>query len=193
MEMLIAGVALWSLAHFIPTLGQGLKQALVARIGAQPYRGVVALLVMSSLGLIYMGWTTTDPVGVYEPPGWAVHANNTLMLVAVYLLVSSHITTRVRHWVRHPMLLGMTLWGIAHLLANGDQRSLAVFGGLTIWAVADIFLINARDGISDGARDVKSVKSGLKNEAFAIVATLVGVGVIGFLHNLAGVSPFPSI
>jgi uncharacterized membrane protein len=38
------------------------------------------------------------------------------------------------------------LWSLAHLLANGDSRSIALFGGLGIWAIAEVVLCNRRDG-----------------------------------------------
>jgi len=37
-------------------------------------------------------------------------------------------------------------WALAHLLLNGDSRSVVVFGGLGIWAILEIFFINRRDG-----------------------------------------------
>ena len=37
---------------------------------------------------------------------------------------------------RHPVMWGIALWGIAHLLANGDAASLMLFGGMTLLALA---------------------------------------------------------
>lgn len=186
MEKIYAGILLWSVAHFVPTLGLGLKVTIVERIGEYPYKGLITLVLYLSIGLIYWGWTTTDPIGVYEPFFWSVHVNNTLMLAALYLVISGSVKTWVCQWVRHPMLMGLVVWGFAHLLANGDQRSIALFSGLTVWAVVDMILINARDGAW-----VKPDSSSLTKEIIAIVATLVGIGLIGYVHSWLGLFPFP--
>ena len=44
----------------------------------------------------------------------------------------------VLRWTRHPMLWGMTLWGVAHLPANGDWPSVALFGGAAGFGLAGI-------------------------------------------------------
>lgn len=187
MELLITGVLLWCVVHFVPTLAKGFKASLVERVGAIPYRGLFAMVVLASLGLIIIGWGRVGPVNIYDPPEWGVRANNALMMLAVFLFVAAHRPTIVRRIVRHPMLTGLIVWGIAHLLANGDQRSLIVFGGLTIWALAEIRLINAREGAW-----IKLDAPGAKSEILGLIITVIAVIVIALLHNLSGVSPFPA-
>ena len=48
--------------------------------------------------------------------------------------------------MRHPQLIGMACWGFGHLVSNGEPRSIVLFGGLTAWAIIEIFLLNRRDG-----------------------------------------------
>lgn len=187
MEILIAGVFLWCAVHFVPTLAKGLKETLVERIGPKPYKIVFALLIFASLGLIILGWNMVEPVNLYDPPEWGLHVNNGLMLISIYLFVSAERRSIVRRILRHPMLSGLFVWGIAHLLANGDQRSVIVFGTMTIWAVLEIHLINAREGAWN-----KPDAPGVKTEIIGLMITAVIVGVIVFLHKLAGLSPFPS-
>lgn len=186
MTLLIMGVTLWCVVHFVPTLAIGFKQSLIERMGPVPYKVLFALLIFASLGLIIVGWNSVEPVNLYDPPEWGVHANNVLMIISIFLLVSADRKSMARRVLRHPMLTGLAVWGIAHLLANGDQRSVIVFGALTIWAVAEINLISARDGAW-----VKPDAPGLKSEFIGLIITAVVIGVIIFLHNLAGLSPFP--
>ena len=40
----------------------------------------------------------------------------------------------------------MACWGVGHLAAVGTARGIVLFGGLTIWAVLEMLLINKRDG-----------------------------------------------
>ena len=46
------------------------------------------------------------------------------------------IPNNVKRLLRHPQLTGVALWGIGHLLANGESRSIILFGGLGAWAIA---------------------------------------------------------
>ena len=186
MELLIPGVALWCGVHLVPTLGKGLKAALVERIGTNPYRGLFTFAIVVSLALIIVGWNNVDPVIAYEPPEWGIHANNALMLLSMFLFVAAHLPTVARRVLRHPMLTGTAVWGIAHLLANGDQRSLTVFGALTVWSIAEVLLINAREG-----EWVKADAPGFTSEIIVLSVTAAAVAVVAFLHNLAGVPPFP--
>lgn len=186
MEMLIAGLVLWCGTHFVPTLGHGLKAAVVKRIGTQPYQLIIALMIVSALALMYGGWISVDPVYVYDPPTWGVYVNTVLMVVSSYLFMASQLPTRLRQCVRHPMLWGLVVWGLAHLLISGGVHSLVLFGGLSVWALAEMYLINARDG-----QWVKPAPSSLKSDVISVVATAVSMAVIAYLHTLVGVSPFP--
>jgi uncharacterized membrane protein len=64
------------------------------------------------------------------------------MLVAVYLLNLGFSRGVMRTKLRHPMLTGVILWAVAHLLVNGDLASVILFGGILVWAVVDMVMIN---------------------------------------------------
>ena len=53
---------------------------------------------------------------------------------------------RVVGVIRHPQLTAVKLWAVAHLLVNGDSASLLLFGGLLVWAVLEVVIINKQDG-----------------------------------------------
>ena len=188
MTLLVLGILLWCVVHLIPTLGKGLKSFLIERLGDSAYRGLFSLAIIASLVMIIYGWRTTEPINIYVPPQWGVHANNVFMLWALFLFVASQMPTRLRRSVRHPMLSGVTIWGSAHILANGDQRSMIVFGALTFWSVLEMILINVRDGEWISEEEVS-----LQNDLIAFAVTVVVFFVITFLHKLVGVSPFPFI
>ena len=50
-----------------------------------------------------------------------------VMLVAVILLGMGSSKGKMRTWLRHPMLTGVLVWSVAHLLVNGDRPSLVLF------------------------------------------------------------------
>ena len=71
-----------------------------------------------------------------------------------------------------------------HLLVNGDLASLILFGGLLIWAVLSVILIN-RATLWDKPTEV-SVQGDIK----ALVIAVVLMIVVAAVHYWIGVSPF---
>ena len=187
MIILAIGVALWSAVHFLPSVSPAFRERAIDAIGPGPYRAVFSIDLLIALGLIVWGYRSADWVHVYEPPAWGMHANNALMLLAVYLFGVGGAKGWVATKIRHPMLLGAVTWAVAHLLANGDEASILLFGGMLLWALGMIFMINRRVG-GWAPPDAGGAKAEIK----LIVVTLIVYGVIGFTHwFLLGVKPFP--
>lgn len=187
MFILALGIALWSAGHFLPSVTPALREDLIDRVGPKAYRTTFSIDMAIALILIVWGYRSADWIYAYDPPSWGVHANNTLMLIAVYLFAVGGAKGWLATKLRHPMLLGVCLWAIAHLLANGDQASILLFGGMLLWAVGMMFMINRRVG----AR-VLPQWAGPLAEARLILIVLAVFGVIVFTHGwVLGVSPFP--
>ncbi len=186
MELLVAGVLLWSVVHLFPAGASGSRKALIARLGDGPYRGLFALLILSSLVCIVFGWRSTAPVAVYTPLPAMRPVTLTLMLLALILFVSSRAPTDIKRFIRHPQLTGVLTWAVAHLLSNGDGRSLVLFGGIGVWTIVEMIAINARDGAWRKPEPVGTLRS--------CVPVLIGAiawVVLGFAHPwLAGVPVF---
>jgi uncharacterized membrane protein len=83
------------------------------------------------------------------------------------------------------MLTGVVVWSGGHLLANGDMRSVVLFGGLGIWAVLNILVINMREGAWDRP-EAGPIKADIKT----VVISLVIFAVIAVIHHFIGPSPF---
>ncbi len=146
MGMLIAGVLLWAVMHLMKSVTPGLRAGIQGAIGEGPHKGLVALLILVSVGLMIFGWRSATPEFVYDHPLWGRHATMPLMILALYLIAVAQGKSRVRQWIRHPMLTGVVLWAIGHLLANGDSRSVILFGGLGLWALISIFTVSRNEG-----------------------------------------------
>ena len=84
---------------------------------------------------------------MYALPPVVTHLALTLIVVAVYLIVSASRPSRLKRVLRHPQLTGVFLWAVAHLLLNGDSRSLLLFGTLATWTLVEMLVINRRDGV----------------------------------------------
>ena len=186
MTLLVIGVLLWWVTHLFPLMARPTRNRMAAAMGENAYKGVYSLVTLAIVLLIgfAFAWAPFEPV--YLPPAWGVHANNLLMLFAVAGLGAAHSKSRIRKVVRHPMLWGVVLWAVAHLLANGDLAGLILFGGLGLWAIAAMFATNARDGAWTPPEGLSAA-----GDIRLAVISVVVFAVIGAIHfYLFGVWPF---
>ena len=146
MMMLIGGLLLFSAAHLFPSAVPRARKRMVEALGFNPYRGLFSLVIITSLILVIFGWKAASPTPVYAPPVPAGLLVSALVFLAFLLFVASQSRSNIRRFVRHPQMIATLLWSAGHLLANGDSRSIALFGGLAVWAVLEIVLCNRRDG-----------------------------------------------
>ncbi|QQA42444.1 NnrU family protein [Pelagovum pacificum] len=182
MFWLILGVALWWAAHLLKRLAPGLR----ARLGADRGKGVVALALVVSIVLMVIGYRSADGAFFWGRSPAMVGINNLLILIAFYLFAASGAKTRVTKLIRHPQLIAFSLWCVAHLLVNGDTPSFVLFGGLLIWALVEIALINRREpGWTPPAHDIP-----IRKEFTSVIATIVVFVVVGLLHGWLGPRPF---
>ena len=143
---LIIGVLLFSLTHLYPAIFITNREAVIGKIGLNPYKGIFTLFVLSALGMIIFGWRSSEALFSYSSPDWGPLALKGLMYPALFLFIAARANSNVKRLIRHPQLSAIALWGAAHLLANGDSRSLVLFGTLTVWALIQMFFLNRRDG-----------------------------------------------
>ena len=185
MIWLILGVLLWSVAHLLKGAAGTLRQSFIDSLGADKYRSVFSLVIVASLVLMVLGWRSTTPELVYAPPTWGRHLTMLTMLISMVLFAAAGMPSNLKRNLRHPQLTGVIVWSFGHLIANGDSRSLILFGGIGLWALIEIPLINAREGewkkpeAKPRAADIRAVLGGV-----------VGYVILLFAHKyLFGVSP----
>ncbi len=187
MEILIAGLWLWSGVHLIPVLAPSMRQGLITRLGENAYKGLFALSIVLSIVLIVMAWRSIEPSYLYTLPPLSRLLALLLVLVAFILFGAAKRPTRIKRFIRNPQLSALILWSIAHLLVNGDSRSLVLFSWLGIWAVLEIVLINRRDG----EWKKEPVPSWAKEIIGLVISVLIFV-LVALLHPyIAGVSLRP--
>lgn len=186
MILLILGVLLWSGVHGLPIFARGLRAGIVERTGEDPYKGLFSLGIVLSIVLMVLGWRSLSPSFLYTPPASPL-VTNVLVFLAFVLFVASAVPTNLKRVLRHPQLTGLALWAVSHLLANGDSRSLVLFGGLGLWAVVAMLGINRRDGAWQ-----KPEAQPLSAELKVLIGAIVFFAVLFFAHPyIAGVSPLP--
>lgn len=186
MFLLIAGILLFTIVHLVPAASPATRARLVDSLGEGPYRGLYSVVIVAGLVLIVFGWKAATPMSVYAAPVGGGPVISALVFAAFVLFVTSKVRSNYRRFVRHPQMTAVIVWSIAHLLVNGDSRSVILFGGLGIWAVFEMVLCNKRDGQWRKPPVVPF-------SADIIVAVIAGVsfGAIFFLHKaLFGVLPY---
>lgn len=171
MSILAAGLALFVAVHIF-TVTPALR-GLLARPGKEIlYQAGFAMVVITSLALVIYGKSIAAFVPVWEPPHWGRHAAWLMVCVAFMLWATAHGPTLVRQYLPHPMLIGVLVWGMAHLLANGDLASMMLFGTFAGFAVLMMVL---RDRRGPAKQAPKGKISATLMQAAAGVALYIGV------------------
>jgi uncharacterized membrane protein len=174
MWMLVSGLALFFLAHLIPTF-PNVRTRLVGVIGRGPYAGLFSLVSFVSLVLVVWGYGAVQGLGRANPqlwvtPAWMRHVTMLLMFPALILLVAAYTPSRIRTVVRHPMLTAVMVWSLSHLLVNGDLASVILFGSFLAYAVYDVVSASQRNALGP----LGSVPGGVVGDVVAIAG---GLGV----------------
>ena len=179
------GVIVWSVAHAMPALAPGLKTSLMERLGDNGYKGLFSIAIVGSIVLMVLGWRSATVDVIYEPPAWGRHLAMLLMLIAFFLFAFSHGKSNLKRFIRHPQLSALVVWAFAHLLANGDSRSVLLFGVLGFWALIEMMLLDRRDG-PPAEPEPRPWSAELKPVVIGVVMYLVFVLAHPYLF---GVSP----
>lgn len=153
MAVLIGASVFFLGIHFV-IAGTRLRDGLVARLGERGFRLLFSALAVVGFVVMVLGYAQAQRIvlwGAHILPLPVFFVGN---LVAVLLLVigaltpspNSILTERayregtvevrgILRITRHPAMLGLGLWALMHLLANGDSASMVFFGALATLAL----------------------------------------------------------
>ena len=178
--LLIAGVALWTGAHYWKRLAPASR----AQFGEKG-KGIVALLSIAAIVLMVIGYRGADGPIWWSRSAPLVGINNLLMIFACYLFAASGAKTRITRFIKNPQLTAFKIWAFAHLLVNGDLASFVLFGGLMAWAVGQVILLK-RAGVPWEAPHPVPVQK----EITAVIATIVVTAIVMAIHAWIGPQPW---
>ncbi|WP_375589137.1 NnrU family protein [Hoeflea alexandrii] len=191
MIWLIVGLVVFLGVHSVRIVAPEFRQSQIDRRGLNAWKATYA--VVSILGFIILVWgygiARQDPVVFWVAPAWMSHVVALLMLPVMIFLVASQVPAgRIKAAVKHPMLLAVKIWAVAHLLVNGDLASVLLFGGFLAWAVVD--RISEKKRLRAGLTS-NPVAGPVKWDIISVVGGLVlYVLFIAVLHRLLiGVPP----
>jgi uncharacterized membrane protein len=143
---LIVGLAVFLGVHIFTT-ARGARGALVARLGEGAYKGLYSAVALAGVMLIAYGFAryrANEWINVWFPPVWTRHLAVALVYPAIVCIVAAYIPGNIKRVLKHPMLVGVKLWAVAHLIANGDLGSIILFGSILAWAVYDRIALKHR-------------------------------------------------
>ncbi|MGN6464184.1 MAG: NnrU family protein [Rhizobiaceae bacterium] len=189
MSVLIIGLVIFLGVHCVRIVAPRWRDRRIAAMGEGPWKGIYSLVSVVGFVLLVWGYGLARPDApvLYEPPLWMKHVTALLMIFAfVALAVYAAPPGRLKPRLKHPMLVAVKIWAIAHLLANGDLASILLFGSFLVWAVFDRISVKRRAAPIPAAGPIG-------NDVVAIIAGLLVYALFVWrLHEwLFGVSPLP--
>lgn len=178
MLLLLIGLVLFLGVHSIAIVAPDWRERCVARFGLLGWQAVYSLLAIAGLVLIVFAYAdirNQTPI-LYFPPRWTHAITGTLMLPVFPLLLASYLPGLIRTALRHPMLVAIKLWALAHLIANGSLADVVLFGSILIWAVLDRISLKRRP-----QRTPRHFPAGRFND---LIAVIVGITIyVAMLHG----------
>ena len=190
--ILIAGLFIFLGGHAFVTM-RGRRAALIASIGEGPYKGLFSLISAIGLALIVYGFAryrAEEWINVWAPPLWTRHLAAVLVYPAIICIAAAYIPGHIKRVLKHPMLAGVKLWALAHLIANGDLGSIILFGSVLAWAVFDRISLKRRSDAGGPSIRIQ----GWPADLVAVVIGTVAYLALGLLFHpiVIGVPAFGS-
>lgn len=192
MTMLVLGLVIFLGVHSVRIFAEGWRTTMVARLGANGWKGAYALGSVIGFVLIIVGYgaARAQPVLLWVPPVWTRHVAALLNLVALVMIVAAYVPgNQIKARLKHPMILSVKVWAFAHLVSNQMLADFVLFGAFLAWAVLDFRAVCARDRAM-GATPALAGRIGA-----TLVTVVLGVAlwaVVAFWAHGAfiGVKPF---
>ncbi|MBM4192182.1 MAG: NnrU family protein [Gammaproteobacteria bacterium] len=189
MTTLIVGTLLFFGVHSVSIVSPGWRNGIASRIGDIRWKLIYSVASILGFTLIITGYAALrlEPRIVYLPPAGLRHVATLLMLPVFPLLLATYLPGRLQRAAKHPMLVAVKFWALAHLLANGMLADVLLFGSFLVWAVVDRISLKRRP-----ERTRPMAPAGAINDVIAVLGgiTLYGAFVMGWHQRLFGVAPF---
>lgn len=189
MTQLLIGLALFLGIHSLAIVAPAMRDRWAERLGGGVYKAVYSLVALAGFLLMWSGYSLArlEPTLLYVPPTGLRHLSALLMVPVFPLLLATYFPGWISRVAKHPMLVAVKLWALAHLFANGMLADVVLFGSMLAWAVADRISLKRR-----APRANLRVPAWRFNDALVVV---LGLGLYAYFvmeaHvRLFGVAPF---
>jgi tripartite-type tricarboxylate transporter receptor subunit TctC len=223
MTALLAATAAFLITHFVASTP--LRARLVAAMGEWPYRGVYSIVAFATLGWMIWAYGNTPRAplwsGMHYLPVVVMpfaliliacgYFRNPTMVGADALLRSQDPARGMIRITRHPIMWGLMLWAVAHVLASGATRALVFFGSFIVLAAIGTLAIDRRKrdnpdwprfvaatshvpfvAIAQGRNRLDLREIGWKRPLIGIAAFVVLLFAHPFLFGVAAAQAYPA-
>jgi uncharacterized membrane protein len=166
------------------------RAAVIARVGEAPYKavnGVLSLVAVLMIAYGFAGWRAEGAPQLWDPPVWTQHLAVLLMLIASIFLVAGYTSGSIKAALKFPFLVGVKVWALAHLLANGDLPTIILALVVLAWAV------NARISMKRRGPPVLRGPAGIKGDAIAVAGGILLYLLLAYVFHpyVVGVPVMP--
>ncbi len=220
---LLLAALLWVGLH-LGIAGTAVRAAFVTRVGERGFTLGFSVASAVSITLLVLAWQAAPATPLWMPPRWLGWALVALMLPAFILFAGSVMTRNATsvgqnealaaeprgmlRVTRHPMLWSFALWGLIHVIGNGDPASAIFFGAFAVTGLAGMPSLDAKVAARDPAGwagfaartsvlPFGAIVAGRNRLVASELLWPVGVGAVAWaallhLHPVIfGVSPLP--
>ncbi|MCV2356450.1 NnrU family protein [Paucibacter sp. B2R-40] len=187
---LVLGLLIFLGVHSVRIVANDWRSAQMQQRGEAAWKLGYTALSLLGFGLIVWGFgqARQNPQILWTTPKGMNHLAALLTLVAFVLLAAAYVPRNaIKARLRHPMVLGVKVWALAHLLANNSLADLLLFGSFLIWAVLSFRAARQRDRLNPPAALTASA-SGTALTVLIGAAAWAGFAFWGHVA-LIGVSP----
>ncbi len=146
MTLLYFGILLFGGSHLFSVLLPAVRNRLKAWWGENRYKGIYSLASAAGIALMIWGYSQTRENGemLYVPMTGAKHITMLLVLLGLICISALHGKGYIKKWLQNPFSIGVSLWAIGHLLANGKTPVVLIYLTFLIVSVLDIVANMAR-------------------------------------------------
>ncbi len=191
MNIFLLGLAIFFVPHLFSSFrdrsdGKDLRR----KIGYNTYMGIYSVITLVGLVLMIKGFGEMRPAQVlYEAPSWGMHLNLIFSFLALIFFIAANFPTgHIKKTLKHPMLVGVKLWAVGHLLSNGELNSVMLFGAFLAYAVIDRIAVKRRGDLGPVAK-TPHAKWDILSVTLGVFVTLI---FVYYVHpNWIGVPVLP--
>ncbi len=191
MTLLILGLVIFIGVHSVRIFAEGWRQQMRNKMGEGVWKGVYSLVSIASFALIVIGYgmARQHPSIVWTPLLAMRHIAGLLTLVAFIMVTAAYVPrNHIKAKLHHPMILGVKVWALAHLLANGTLAQMVLFGSFLVWAVLNFRAARQRDR-ANGTQYAAGTMGGTVTTI--VIGAALWAAFAFWLHGmLIGVQPF---
>lgn len=191
MAQFLLGMVLFFGIHSISIVALPLRDSLAAKSDLG-WKAVYAIISLLGIVLIARGYADLRqaPTLLYTSPGWLRYVSAVLLLPTFIFFIAPYFPGKIKTALKHPQLVAVKLWALAHLLVNGTLADVLLFGAFLLWAVGDRISMKRRN-----ARPVPGTPESAANDVIVVVLGLaLYAGTVFWFHEmLLGVNPLVSL